>query len=96
MCPFSSSEAASPSEAESAGENVVGSWASREKSSIEAGSEGDVMASVGERRFGSGCAAVGVALAVLWLLSRAVVIEWRVGRFGVDFEYKAGGFEGGF
>lgn len=96
ICPFSSSEAASPSEADSAGEKAVGSCASSEKSSIEAGSEGEVMASVGERRFGSGLAVVGVALAVLELLSRAVLMEWRVGRFGVDFEYSVEGVGGGF
>lgn len=98
MCPFSSSDAASPSEADSAGEKAVGSWASREKSSIEAGSEGEVKASVGERRFGSGLLVVGVALDVLELLPRAVLVlmEWRVGRFGVDFEYKDDGFAWGF
>lgn len=63
---------------------------------MEAGSEGEVMASVGERRFGSGWAVVGVALLVLELLPLAVLIEWRVGRFGVDFEYSAEGFAGGF
>jgi hypothetical protein len=71
------SVSSSSDEAESAGE-------SREKSSIEAGSEGDVM-EVGERRVAcwSGCWAAG-ELAVL--PSLILLIEWRVGRFGVDFE----------
>ena len=58
---------------------------SREKSSIEAGSEGDVI-EVGERRFAcwsEGWAAEGE---LLMLPSWAVLIEWRVGRFGVDLE----------
>lgn len=75
----------SPSdEAESAGE-------SREKSSMDAGSEGEVM-EVGERRLAcwSGGRAVPGELPLLALPSCAllvvVVMECRVGRFGVDLE----------
>jgi hypothetical protein len=71
------SVSSSSEEAESAGE-------SREKSSIEAGSEGDVM-DVGERRFSGGCAVLGELLFVLPSCV-LVLMEWRVGRFGVDFE----------
>jgi hypothetical protein len=41
---------------------------------------------------------VGELVVVLSLivLSLIVLIEWRVGRFGVDFEYKVDGFGGGF
>ena len=78
----------SPEETESAGE-------SREKSSIDAGSEGDVI-EVDERRFAcwsGGC----VVLGELLVLSSCVVvlIECRVGRFGVDLEYMADGLGGG-
>jgi hypothetical protein len=71
------SVSSSSEEAESAGE-------SREKSSIEAGSEGDVI-EVGERRvaLGSGNWLAGKLVV---LLSLIVLIEWSVGRFGVDFE----------
>ena len=88
------SVSSSSDEAESAG-------SSREKSSIDAGSEGDVM-EVGERRFAcwsGGCAGPGelflslllpfwVVVVVLviecWVV--VVLIECRVGRFGVDLE----------
>lgn len=93
MCPLSSSDASS-SEAESPGEKVRASCASRAKSSIDAGSDGEVMSS-GERRPWSGRVLVGVALAVLESLFWLEVMECRVGRFGVDFEYMPAGLEGG-
>ena len=77
------SVSSSSDEAESAG-------SSREKSSMDAGSEGDVM-EVGERRFAcwsGGCAGLGALLLSLLLPFEVVVvlIECRVGRFGVDLE----------
>jgi hypothetical protein len=74
------SSSSSSEEAELAGE-------SREKSSIEAGSEGDVM-EVGESRFAcwsEGCAVLGDLL-VFPACVVVGVMEWRVGRFGVDLE----------
>jgi hypothetical protein len=68
------SSSSSPEETESVGE-------SREKSSIEAGSEGEVI-EVGERR----SALWSDCCDLLVVLSCVVVIEWRVGRFGVDLE----------
>jgi hypothetical protein len=74
------SVSSSSEETESAGE-------SREKSSIEAGSEGDVI-EVGERRVvcWSGRCGGWVVGELVVVLSLIVLIEWRVGRFGVDFE----------
>lgn len=74
-----SSSSSSSEEAESAGE-------SREKSSIDAGSEGEAM-EVGERRFE--CCSGGCAESLLLVPPSCVLvvlIEWRVGRLGVDLE----------
>jgi hypothetical protein len=65
----------SSEETEAAGE-------SREKSSIDAGSEGEGM-EVGERSVACWSAVVS---GLLVLPSCVVLIEWRVGRFGVDLE----------
>ena len=77
------SSSSSSDEAELPGE-------SREKkSSIDAGSEGEVM-EVGERRlecWSGGCAVLGELLSlVLPSCALVVVMECRVGRFGVDLE----------
>jgi hypothetical protein len=78
-------EAGGASVSSSSSEETESAGESREKSSIEAGSEGDVI-EVGERRFecwSGGCAVLGE---LLLLPSCVVVMEWRVGRFGVDLE----------
>ena len=68
---------------------------SREKSSIEAGSEGDVMMSGDDC---SGCSVAGVMLAVaeLVLLSLDASMDRKVGRLGVDLDWKPCGIGGGF
>lgn len=76
------SVSSSSDEAESAGE-------SREKSSMDAGSEGEVT-EAGERRlacWSGGCAVLGdLSLLALPSCALLVVMECRVGRFGVDLE----------
>ena len=70
----------SPEETESAGE-------SREKSSIEAGSEGEGL-ELGERRSccWRGSWLVGVTVVLVLLSWVVVLIECSVGRLGVDLE----------
>ena len=52
---------------------------------MDAGSEGDVI-EVGERRFA--CCSGAIVEGESWVLASCVVVlmEWRVGRFGVDLE----------
>jgi hypothetical protein len=72
----------SPEEGESAGE-------SREKSSIEVGSEGDGLeVELGERRSccWRGSWFVGVMVVLVLLSWVVVLIECSVGKLGVDFE----------
>ena len=57
---------------------------------MEAGSEGEVM-EVGERSFACWSGGRAVLGEVSWLVLPAcvvvvVLVEWRVGRFGVDLE----------
>lgn len=81
-CPSSSSDACSSSADTGDGGSTL---ESREKSSIEATSEGDVMMS-GDTRYSAcrdvvGLVGIGTSAALL-----AVSRERRVGRLGVDFE----------
>lgn len=88
-CPSSSS-----SEASSSSSDGGSTEESREKSSIDAGSEWEVMMS-GETGC-SGCSVAGVALAVTLTGLLVVVSRARkVGRFGVDFDWKPAGSGGG-
>ena len=82
------------SSSEDVGERLGGSLAeSSEKSSIEAGSEGDVMIS------GEVCstwAVVEVTLLVPESILLDVTKERSVGRFGVDFDWTPTGIGDGF
>src|ERR1700761_989531 len=96
MPPFSSSslaERSSSSSSEEAGESDGGSLAeSREKSSIEAGSDGEVMRS-GDAWSGWRVVGVVSCLSVSTLL--AFSKERWVGRLGVDLDWKPVGRGGG-
>ena len=82
---FSSSEASS--ESDEAGEREGGSLVeSREKSSIDAASEGEVMIS------GDGCSGCSVE----GVVPLGVSNERRVGRVGVDLDWKPVGVGSGF
>ena len=89
----SSSSSESSSSSDDPGDRDGGSWVeSREKSSMDAGSEGEGMVS------GDGCSACrveGVAsvAAASWPLGLSS--ERRVGRFGVDLDWKPCGTGGG-
>lgn len=97
-CPSSSSPESSSSD--EPGDKGGGSLVpSSEKSSIDAGSEGEVMLSPemsGEMVMAlSGCSVAGVAFAVTFAGIRSVFNDRRVGRFGVDLDWKPAGTGGG-
>ena len=80
----SSLSSESSSSSDDAGDRDGGSWVeSREKSSIDAGSEGDVMIS-GDGC--SGCSADGVAFVAPESRLSGLSSERNVGKLGVDFD----------
>lgn len=97
-CPSSSSPESSSSD--DPGDREGGSLVlSSEKSSIDAGSEGEVMLppeTSGEMVMAlSGCSVAGVAFAVALAVLRSVVRDRSVGRLGVDLDWKPAGTGGG-